>query len=159
MNERIQIQSTITSYLCTVYSNDSGALGFMEVIIMLDVCWYIITIKKASQNKSNDIPYSTKFWRGKTLANRSFQIFGEENVGEFTLTNFSYFSKSGILLGKILASDICFVKFVKVSPAKILHYTLQDNRQTYLFCDAGKQVSIDYNRGEGVASSMISPLM
>ena len=30
------------------------------------------------------IPYSAKFWWGKTLANRSFQSFGEENFGEFT---------------------------------------------------------------------------
>ena len=33
------------------------------------------------------IPYSAKFWRGKTLANRSFQSFGVENVGEFTIAN------------------------------------------------------------------------
>ena len=30
--------------------------------------------------------YSAKFW-GKTLANRSFQSFGEENVGKFTMAN------------------------------------------------------------------------
>ena len=33
----------------------------------------------------NYIPYSAKRWQGKTLANRSFQSFGEENVGEFNL--------------------------------------------------------------------------
>ena len=26
--------------------------------------------------------YSATFWQGKTLANRSFQCFGKENVGE-----------------------------------------------------------------------------
>ena len=31
------------------------------------------------------IPYSAKFWQEKTLAKRSFQIFGEENFGEFTI--------------------------------------------------------------------------
>ena len=29
--------------------------------------------------------YSAKRWQGKTLVNRSFQSFGEENVGEFNL--------------------------------------------------------------------------
>ena len=28
------------------------------------------------------IPYSAKFWRGKTLANQQFSTFGEENFGE-----------------------------------------------------------------------------
>ena len=31
------------------------------------------------------MPYSAKFWRGKALANQSFQSFGEEIVGEFTI--------------------------------------------------------------------------
>ena len=66
----------------------------------------------------NYIPYSAKFWRGKTLANRSFQTFGEENVGELTIANniISYFSESGIWLGKILANDVQFAKFAKVFP-------------------------------------------
>ena len=64
------------------------------------------------------IPYSAKFWRGKTLANRLFQTFGEENVGELTIANniISYFSESGIWLGKILANDVQFAKFTKVFP-------------------------------------------
>ena len=64
------------------------------------------------------VPYSAKFWRGKTLANRSFQTFGEENVGELTIANniISYFSESGIWLGKILANDVQFAKFAKVFP-------------------------------------------
>ena len=49
----------------------------------------------------------TLFWWDKTLANRSFQSFGEENVGEFTIANVSYFN-----LGKILAYDVCFTKFI-----------------------------------------------
>ena len=58
------------------------------------------------------------FWRGKTLANRSFHTFGEENVGELTIANniISYFSESGIWLGKILANDVQFAKFTKVFP-------------------------------------------
>ena len=28
------------------------------------------------------IPYSAKFWRGKTLTNQQFSTFGEENFGE-----------------------------------------------------------------------------
>ena len=39
--------------------------------------------------------YRAKFWRGKTLANQSFQSFDEENVGEFVIANVSYFSESG----------------------------------------------------------------
>ena len=40
--------------------------------------------------------------------------FGEENVGEFTIANISYFSEPGMWLGKILANGICFTKFAKV---------------------------------------------
>ena len=58
-----------------------------------------------------NILYSAKFWRVKTLANRSFQSFGKENVGKFTIASVTYFSESGIWLGKILASDVCFAKF------------------------------------------------
>ena len=47
----------------------------------------------------HNVPYSAKHWRGKTLANRSFQSFGEENVGEFTIATISYYSESGILVG------------------------------------------------------------
>ena len=54
--------------------------------------------------------------------NRLFWSFGEENVGEFTIANVSYFSESRIWLGKILANDILFAKFVKVSPARVLCY-------------------------------------
>ena len=34
----------------------------------------------------------------------------------------SHFSESGIWLGKILANDVPFAKFAKVSPARILRY-------------------------------------
>ena len=44
------------------------------------------------------ILYSTKLWQCITLANQSFQIFGKENVGEFTIANISYFSESEIWL-------------------------------------------------------------
>ena len=48
--------------------------------------------------------------------NQPFQTFGEENVGKFTIANVSYFSESGIWLGKILAKDVRFVEFTKVLP-------------------------------------------
>ena len=50
-----------------------------------------------------------------SLANRSFQSFGEENVGK-SIANISYFSESGIWLGKILANDICFAKVLPWPP-------------------------------------------
>ena len=59
----------------------------------------------------------TKFWWGKTWANRSFQSFGKENVGKFTNANIGYFSDSGIWLGKILANGI---RFAKVFPCQNL---------------------------------------
>ena len=43
--------------------------------------------------------------------NRSFQSFGKENVGEFTIANISYFGQSGIWLGKILVNDSYSPKF------------------------------------------------
>ena len=70
------------------------------------------------------VPYSAKCWRGKTLVNRSFQSFGKENVGEFTITTINYYSEFGIWLGKILANDDPFAKFAKVFP-----------RQSYALCD------------------------
>ena len=48
-----------------------------------------------------------------------FKSFGEENVGEFTIATISYYSESGIWLGKILVNDDCFAKF-----AKVLRYTV-----------------------------------
>ena len=65
------------------------------------------------------ISLCAKFWWGKTLVNRLFNSFGEENVGKFTIANISYFSESGIWLGKILVNGICLAKFTKISPTKI----------------------------------------
>ena len=62
------------------------------------------------------ILYSSKFWWGKTSANRSFWRFGEKNVNKFTIANISQFSASGIWLGKVLENDVCFAKFAKVFP-------------------------------------------
>ena len=71
------------------------------------------------------IPYSAKFWRGKTLANRSFQSFGEENVGEFTAT---------YILATLVNLEFGWVKYWRMTfllpnspkffPARILHYTV-----------------------------------
>ena len=68
----------------------------------------IATLLSSATNAMNlkHTPYSTKFWQGKTWANQLFQSFGKENIGEFTIANISYFSESGICLGKILANDI-----------------------------------------------------
>ena len=45
------------------------------------------------------------------------EFFGEENVGEFTITNISYFSGSGIWLGKILVNDVRFTEFATKFPS------------------------------------------
>ena len=39
-----------------------------------------------------------------------------ENVGEFTIAYISYFSESGIWLGKILANGILFAKSAIIFP-------------------------------------------
>ena len=57
----------------------------------------------------------------RTLANQWLQSFGKENVGGFKIANISYFSESRIWLGKILVND---VRLAKVSPIRILHYTV-----------------------------------
>ena len=44
----------------------------------------IRVMKMLNHSILTNVPYSAKFWQGKTLGNRSFQSFGEENVGEFT---------------------------------------------------------------------------
>ena len=69
------------------------------------------------------LPYRAKLWQGKTLANQSFQSFSKENFDKFTIAHISYF-ESGIGQGKILANDICFAKFAKASPTRILHYAV-----------------------------------
>ena len=46
--------------------------------------------------------------------NQSFQSFGKENVGKFTIANISYLSESGIWLSKILVNDVWLAKFAKV---------------------------------------------
>ena len=61
-------------------------------------------------NFQKRIPYSTKLCQGKTLANQSFQSFGKENSGEFTIATISYYSECGICLDKILANDDRFAK-------------------------------------------------
>ena len=63
-----------------------------------------------------NIPYSAKFWRDKTLANRSFQTFWRGKRWRINNNIISYFSESGIWLGKILANDVQFAKFAKVFP-------------------------------------------
>ena len=64
------------------------------------------------------IVYSVKIWWGKTLVNQLFQSFGKENVGKFTTANISYFSESGIWLGKILTNDVCLAKFASFPSPK-----------------------------------------
>ena len=59
---------------------------------------------------------------------QSFQGFGGENVGEFTVAYISYCSKSGIWLGKMLANGVSFAKSAKVFPRQKfpLYGILQD---------------------------------
>ena len=70
------------------------------------------------------LPYSAKFWRGKILANRSFQTFGEENVGELlmilsaTLANLEF---GWVKYWRMMYSSPNSPKF---SPARILRYTV-----------------------------------
>ena len=65
--------------------------------------------------------------------NRSFQSFGKENVGKFTIANFSYFSN----LGKILANDVHFAKLTKI----FSHQNLHDTIATY-FCSGIMPTSV-----------------
>ena len=60
--------------------------------------------------------FSAKFWQGRTLANQSFQSFGEGKCWQILIVYISYFSESGIWLGKILANGIPFAKSAKVFP-------------------------------------------
>ena len=52
------------------------------------------------------------------MTNQSFKSFGEENGAKFTIATISYYSESGIWLGKILANDDHFTKFAKVFPCQ-----------------------------------------
>ena len=60
------------------------------------------------------IPYSAKFDGVKLWRIDCFRVLARENVGKFTIANISYFSESGIWLGKILANGIPFTKSAKV---------------------------------------------
>ena len=83
------------------------------------LCIYTCTITYVYSSTSSNciyfinIPYSAERWWGKTLANQSFQSFGEENIGEFKLL---IFIGSGVWLGKILANNIRFTKLANVFP-------------------------------------------
>ena len=70
-----------------------------------------------------DVPYSAKFWHGETLTNPSFQSFGEENAGEFTIANISYFSEFGFGWVKYWQMTFVLPNSPTFSPTKILHYT------------------------------------
>ena len=54
------------------------------------------------------------FGGGKPWRIDRYRVFGEENVGEFTIATISYSSEPGIWLGKTLANDVRFAKFAKV---------------------------------------------
>ena len=56
------------------------------------------------------------FGEGKLWRIDRYRVFGEENVGEFTIATISYSSEPGIWLGKTLANDVRFAKFAKVFP-------------------------------------------
>ena len=87
--------------------------------------WVIVHAKVlVTNNIHTQLPYSAKFWRGKILANRSFQTFGEENVSELLI----------ILLATLANLEFGWVKYwrmmysspnsPKFSPARVLRYTV-----------------------------------
>ena len=56
------------------------------------------------------------FGGGKLWRIDCYRVFGEENVGEFTIATISYSSEPGIWLGKTWANDVRFAKFAQVFP-------------------------------------------
>ena len=58
------------------------------------------------------------------MANRLFQIFGEENVGEFTIANISHFNILEIGWVKYWRMIFILLNSLKFSPAKILRHTI-----------------------------------
>ena len=58
------------------------------------------------------------------MVNRSFQSFGKENTGEFTIANINYFSN--LEFGWVKYWQITFIlpNSPKISPTKILRYTV-----------------------------------
>ena len=59
------------------------------------------------------------------MVNQSFQSFGEENIGEFTIANVSYFMEFGWVIIKYWRMTFVSPNSPKFSPAKILCYTVQ----------------------------------
>ena len=64
------------------------------------------------------------FGRVKLWRINCFMSFCEENVGEFTIANISYFSELRIWLGKILQMAFILPNSLWFSPARILRYTV-----------------------------------
>ena len=100
-------------------------------------CVNLVTQEYNTYHSYVHIPYSTKSWQGKTLANQSFQSFSKESVGKFTIANVSYFSESGIWLGKILANDFPrqnFALYVKANICIILNEKSQIKEIMKSYC-------------------------
>ena len=84
-----------------------------------------------------------------------FKSFGKENVGEFTIAIISYYGKSGIWLGKILANDkVCTIRyplmliFCKMAILKYVHYVKHKQTKSKIWL-AYKCVSTFQQRIEG----------
>ena len=86
------------------------------------------------------ILYSAKSWRGKTLANQSFQSFGRGNVGEFTIANIATLVNlefDGVKYWRMVFGSPNSPKF---SPTKILHYTVRALLLMYSTCSASAKL-------------------
>ena len=57
------------------------------------------------------IQYSVKIWQDKTLANQSFQSFGEDNVGKFIIARVKYWLLMFVLpnLSKLPPPEFCAI--------------------------------------------------
>ena len=119
--------------------NTSCKTRLCEQLIVIQIAFYIRSLLWDQMNSHSvkylrgNVPYSAKFWQGKTLTIRLFQSLARENVGKFTIPNVSYFSESRIWLGKILVNGIwlslsllCFqfyLLFLPEFPIIFTHYS------------------------------------
>ena len=89
-----------------------SATFFIPIII----CYSTLTLCCMFQKHITAYHIAQNFGGVKLWQINRFMSYGEENVGEFTIANVSYFSEPGIWLGKILANSVHFAKFTKVFP-------------------------------------------
>ena len=78
---------------------------------IVTIPWQVVENLPAKHLCGGQLPYAQNFGRVKLWQINCFRVLSRENVGEFYI---SYFSESGIWLGKILVNDITFAKSAKV---------------------------------------------